>query len=276
MGVRVRGGWPWGAAALLHAGLLALLSRCGERAGAPPETAIEIATADEVAEPAEEPRAAPEEPAEEPRAAAEELADEPSAAAEEPAEEPPAAAEEPAEVAAPAAHRRARSRTPVPAAGPPGGGAAGETASSGLGLGSVLGPLGGGGGGDGAGGGGDGRGGGGGGGGDGAGRAGGGQGSGGAARRGAPARAPRPISRARPPRLVYPKRFRDERDGEVFIALLTIDEDGWVVGARLVQGVSPHADGKALEAVWRFHYDPALDRDGRPIRARIRQPFMVE
>ena len=88
--------------------------------------------------------------------------------------------------------------------------------------------------------------------------------------------APRRASRARPPRLVYPKRFRDERDGEVFVALLTIDEDGWVVGVRLVQGVNPHADEKALEAVWRFHYEPALDRAGRPVRARVKQPFMVE
>jgi TonB family protein len=97
-----------------------------------------------------------------------------------------------------------------------------------------------------------------------------------AARAAVPARAPRRMSHARAPRLVYPKRFRDERGGEVFVALLTVDEDGWVVGVRLVQGVNPHADQKALDAVWRFHYDPALNHAGRPIRARVTQRFMVE
>ena len=83
-------------------------------------------------------------------------------------------------------------------------------------------------------------------------------------------------SKARPPRLVYPRRDRDARPGEVFVVLLTVDEKGYVVGVRLQQGVNPDRDAKALDAVWRFHYDPALDRAGRPIRTKVVQRFMVE
>jgi hypothetical protein len=83
-------------------------------------------------------------------------------------------------------------------------------------------------------------------------------------------------SRARPPRLVYPVRDREERPGEVFVARLTINEGGYVVGARLEHGVDPYRDRKAMEAVWRFHYAPALDRAGRPVRAQVLQRFMVE
>ena len=93
------------------------------------------------------------------------------------------------------------------------------------------------------------------------------------------ARAPEkaPIrSRARPPRLIYPRRDRPEREGEVFVVLLMIDKDGYVDGVRLKQGVSPHQDEKALNAIWRFRYDPARDDAGQPIAARIEQRFMLE
>ncbi len=83
-------------------------------------------------------------------------------------------------------------------------------------------------------------------------------------------------SKARPARLIYPKRFRKERPGEVFVVVLMVDAKGAVDGVRLKQGVNPHDDGKALDAVWRFRYDPALDRDGRPIKSRVVQRFMVD
>ncbi len=231
--------WPWLLAALLHAGLLGLVARC-ERPRDPGDDApieMDVVEVVEVAEPA-----------------ATEVVEE----------------ETPAEAPAPVSERGAprREARPIEAAAPepPGGGAMGESAESGLDLGWMLGSIG------------DGTGGGGGAGnGDGAGGVGRGGGRGTrAARAATPARAPRRTSRARPPRLVYPKRFRDERGREVFVALLTVDEDGWVVGVRLVQGVNPHADQKALDAVWRFHYDPALNQAGRPIRARVTQRFMVE
>jgi hypothetical protein len=86
----------------------------------------------------------------------------------------------------------------------------------------------------------------------------------------------RRISRARPARLIYPKRSRPEVPGEVFVVLLTVDADGYVDGVRLRKGVNPHDDSKALEAVWRFRYAPALDDGGRPITSKVVQRFMLE
>jgi len=243
---RFRARWPWIAAALLHAALLALLAgvaRPHEKRQAE-DAAIEI----EVTAP-------------EPESGRAEPALEPADAAEEPDEAPPEERRAPDR-----APRRAARTQPEPESEPPPAGAMGETAESGLalgwGLGSILDGAGDGGGGEGGG----------------IGRAGGrGRGAGRAAARAAPVRAAvLRVSKARPPRLVYPRRFRDERAGEVFVALLTVDEDGWVVGVRLVKGVDPHADEKALSAVWRFHYEPALDPAGRPVRAKVEQRFMVE
>lgn len=91
----------------------------------------------------------------------------------------------------------------------------------------------------------------------------------------APTQAPAP-SRARPPELVYPKKDGPEREGQVFVVLLTIDKDGYVDGVRLRQGVNPHKDRKALDAIWRFRYRPALDDNGRPIAYKLVQRFMLE
>jgi len=97
-------------------------------------------------------------------------------------------------------------------------------------------------------------------------------------RAGTAVRAHRPPARskARPALLVYPRRDREERPGEVFVVVLTVNEKGYVVGVRLQQGVSRDRDEKALDAVWRFHYDPARDRAGRPIQSQVVQRFMVE
>jgi TonB family protein len=244
--VRVRRRWPWLLAALLHAGLLGLLARCERpRDLGEPSIEMEVVEMAEAAEPA-----------------ATEVVEDEAPAAEAPVPDRAAARRDVRRIEEPALEPEAKAEP-----GSAGGGATGESGETGLDLGWVLGSIGEGKGGGGSGGGAGGAGG--------VGR-GGGRGGTRAARTAAPARSPRRISRARPPQLVYPKRFRDERGGEVFVALLTVDEDGWVVGVRLVQGVNPHADQKALDAVWRFHYDPALDQAGRPIRARVTQRFMVE
>jgi hypothetical protein len=86
----------------------------------------------------------------------------------------------------------------------------------------------------------------------------------------------RPRSKARDPILVYPKRERPVEPDRLFVARLTIDADGRVVGAKLVRGVGGARDDKAMAAVWRFAYLPALDDAGTPIRARIEQQFMIE
>src|SRR5262249_18054499 len=89
--------------------------------------------------------------------------------------------------------------------------------------------------------------------------------------------APEPArSRARPPRLIYPARDREALDSLLFVARLTIDSDGFVIGVRLVRGVGGVRDDQAANAVWRFRYSPALDDDGRPIQATIEQRFLVD
>jgi periplasmic protein TonB len=86
---------------------------------------------------------------------------------------------------------------------------------------------------------------------------------------------PRP-SQARPPTLIYPRRNRDIDDERLFVARLTIDGDGFVVGARLLEGRSSPGAERAASAVWRFRYRPALDAAGRPITVTIDQRFLVD
>ena len=90
-----------------------------------------------------------------------------------------------------------------------------------------------------------------------------------------PAVPPPPVSKARPPKLIYPARDREVEADELFIARVTVDTDGYVVGARLVRGVGDMRDGDAEQLIFRFRYLPALDDDGRAITATIEQPFMV-
>ena len=90
-----------------------------------------------------------------------------------------------------------------------------------------------------------------------------------------PPPAEKPPSRARPPRLIYPARDRPSDDAETFVARLTVDTDGYVVGARLIRGLGGPRDELASQLVWRFRYAPALDVDGREIRATIDQRFLV-
>lgn len=81
-------------------------------------------------------------------------------------------------------------------------------------------------------------------------------------------------SKARPARLVYPSRQRDD-DGELFVARVTIDADGYVVGARLVRGFGGPRDTTAADLIWKFRYAPALNDDGRPIVSTLDQRFLV-
>lgn len=87
---------------------------------------------------------------------------------------------------------------------------------------------------------------------------------------------PPPVSKARPPRLIFPSRQRDVEDGQLFVMRVTVDRDGYVAGARLVRGFGGRRDEVAQDQIWRFRYDPALDDDGRPIAATIEQRFLVQ
>ena len=83
-------------------------------------------------------------------------------------------------------------------------------------------------------------------------------------------------SQARPPTLIYPRRNRDIEDERLFVARLTIDGDGFVVGAHLVGGRGSPGAERAASAVWRFRYRPALDAAGRPITVTIDQRLLVD
>lgn len=87
---------------------------------------------------------------------------------------------------------------------------------------------------------------------------------------------PPPVSKARPPRLIFPSRQRDVEDGQLFVMRVTVDRDGYVAGARLVRGFGGRRDEVAQDQIWRFRYDPALDDEGRPIAATIEQRFLVQ
>jgi outer membrane biosynthesis protein TonB len=86
---------------------------------------------------------------------------------------------------------------------------------------------------------------------------------------------PRP-SMGRPARLRYPTREADIDQSILFVARLTIDRDGYVVGAHIVRGHGGVLDDDAERAVWRFRFHPALDDDGRPTQTTVEQVFMVQ
>jgi len=82
-----------------------------------------------------------------------------------------------------------------------------------------------------------------------------------------------PVSRARAARLIYPTHFADVDDSALFVARITVDEQGFVVGAHVIRG--PNDQGGASGGVWRFRYEPALDDAGHPIRTTLDQEFGV-
>lgn len=84
-----------------------------------------------------------------------------------------------------------------------------------------------------------------------------------------------PASKAREAKLVYPVREREVDDAELFIARVTIDREGFVVGARLVRGFGGPRDAQAADLIWKFRYAPALDDQGRPIPSTFDQRFLV-
>jgi hypothetical protein len=82
-------------------------------------------------------------------------------------------------------------------------------------------------------------------------------------------------SKARPAKLIYPKRESSLGEDKLFIARITVDTDGFVVGARLVRGHNGPGDDEAADLIFRFRYLPALDDDGRAIASTFEQPFHV-
>lgn len=91
-----------------------------------------------------------------------------------------------------------------------------------------------------------------------------------------PKPAERAVSKARPAKLIYPTRERDLGEARLFIARITVDIDGFVVGAKLVRGVSGPRDEEAAELIFRFRYLPALDDGGHAIASTFEQRFHVD
>ncbi|HEY4181220.1 MAG TPA: hypothetical protein VGM90_30455 [Kofleriaceae bacterium] len=90
-----------------------------------------------------------------------------------------------------------------------------------------------------------------------------------------PPPAPAKISQARPAILIYPKKHGADDDPAIFVAQVTIDDEGFVVGAHVMHGEGGPRGQQASDLIWRFRYDPARDDDGRPIRSTLEQPFLV-
>jgi hypothetical protein len=78
-----------------------------------------------------------------------------------------------------------------------------------------------------------------------------------------------------PAKLIYPKKQSDMGEDKLFVARVTVDTDGFVVGARLLKGISGPRDSEATDLIFRFRYAPALDRDGRAVSSTFEQPFHV-
>jgi hypothetical protein len=87
---------------------------------------------------------------------------------------------------------------------------------------------------------------------------------------------PPKVSKARKATLIYPTRERTvENPGELFVASVDVDHEGFVVGARLKSGMTGPRHDDAAGLIFKVRYRPALDDDGRAIRSTFDQPFTV-
>ena len=88
--------------------------------------------------------------------------------------------------------------------------------------------------------------------------------------------APPPPSRARPAKLRQPARDVEVIDESyLFVARVTVDEDGDVAAVHMLTTHPGLRGEQAASAIWTFHYAPALDDAGTPIRSTFEQPFQV-
>jgi hypothetical protein len=88
--------------------------------------------------------------------------------------------------------------------------------------------------------------------------------------------APPPPSRARPAKLLQPARDVEVIDDSyLFVARVTVDEDGDVAAVHMITTHPGLRGEQAASAIWTFHYAPALDDAGTPIRSTFEQPFQV-
>lgn len=87
---------------------------------------------------------------------------------------------------------------------------------------------------------------------------------------------PPAISKARPAKLVWPTRDEEVDDEDnLFVARVTVDAEGSVVGATMVTTRPGSRGDHAANLIWQFRYAPALDDRGIAIRSTFEQPFQV-
>lgn len=87
---------------------------------------------------------------------------------------------------------------------------------------------------------------------------------------------PPAVGKARPAKLVWPTRDVEvDDDANLFIARVTVDAEGDVVGARMIKARSGARADHAANAIWQFRYAPALDDRGVPTRSTFDQPFQI-
>ena len=87
--------------------------------------------------------------------------------------------------------------------------------------------------------------------------------------------APRPPSRRRAAKLLHPSRETEVEVAELFVARVTVDEEGDVIGAHMLRS-HPGSRGEVADTmIWQFRYAPALDDDGNPVRSTFEQSFAV-
>jgi hypothetical protein len=87
-------------------------------------------------------------------------------------------------------------------------------------------------------------------------------------------RVPEP-SKARPAKLLHPTRETEVDAAELYVAIITVDTDGDVVGARMTRSHPGSRGDTAASMIWQFRYSPALDDAGNPVRSTFEQPFAV-
>jgi hypothetical protein len=82
-------------------------------------------------------------------------------------------------------------------------------------------------------------------------------------------------SQARPAKLLHPTRETEVDDAELYAAIVTVDTDGDVVGARMTRSHPGSRGDTAASMIWQFRYSPALDDAGQPVRSTFEQHFAV-
>jgi periplasmic protein TonB len=89
-------------------------------------------------------------------------------------------------------------------------------------------------------------------------------------------RPPLPLGDARRLRLPYTRAAIEARVGGVVLVSLRVNEKGIVDDAKLLAGLGHGLDPIALAKARQLRFQPALDRHGRPIAARIVWHFRFE